>query len=421
MDSRSNRIAIDIGSTVIKVAEIDSEDQLVKQEFHERDFELGIDRQVERIFGRLPKDNDALICSSANGGLRVGIVSLTSHFSGSVLRNQALLAGGNPVFVHDFDQDKEDLRPVDVLIVGGGIDCVDAAPLVSRLEQFRADAYRFDTLIYAGNRYLAERFEERFPEAHVVPNPLGEGLRGRTFSVWHTLREVYLDDLVHKKGISELQNGLNAAIRPTPEVVSRGFHRLVSNHSSMPTVGPCILFDIGGATTDLHYTVEMLHNDSPDRPQAGVSVARYVFTDLGVSTSSETAMRRLRAHPLGYEFLACVLDENVHDAYSSFRAGEYVPSIETLGYACLYLALHRFAHGTDPGLPVADLSRVAQIILTGGGAQLLDPSRVAKVVELFLTDVHVRLEVLIDRRYQVWVEGVTWSMQPAGMSALDDG
>ena len=254
-----------------------------------------------------------------------------------------------------------------------------------------------------------------------MPNPLGKGLRGRTYSVWHALREVYLDDLVHKEGISELQFGLNTAIRPTPEVVSRGFHRLASNHSSLPTVGPCILLDIGGATTDLHYTVEMLHNDSPDRPQAGVSVARYVFTELGVSTSSDTAMRRLRAHPGTYEFLACVLDEDARDAYSSFRAGEYVPSLETLGYACLYLALHRFAHGTDPGLPVADLGRVAQIILTGGGAQLLDPTLTAEVVELFLTDDQGRPEILIDRRYQIWVEGVTWSMQPAGMSAMDDG
>lgn len=421
MDSRSNKIAIDIGSTIIKVAEIDSEGQLVKQKFHERNFELGIDRQVEHIFGRLPKGDDVLICSSANGGLRVGIVALTSHFSGSVLRNQALLAGGNPVFVHDFDQDKEDLRPVDVLIVGGGIDCADAAPLISRLERFRADAYRFDTLIYAGNRYLDERFNERFPEAHVVPNPLGEGLRGRTYSVWHALREVYLDDLVHKEGISELQNGLNTAIRPTPEVVSRGFHRLVSNHSSLPAVGPCILLDIGGATTDLHYTVEMLHNDSPVRPPAGVSVARYVFTDLGVFTSSDTTMRRLHAHPGAYEFLACVLEEDTRDAYSSFRAGDYVPSPETLGYACLYLALHRFAHGTDPGLPVADLGRVAQIILTGGGAQLLDPTLAAEVAELFLTDDQVRPEILIDHRYQVWVEGVTWSMHPAGMSVMDDG
>ena len=51
-----------------------------------------------------------------------------------------------------------------------------------------------------------------------------------------------------------------------------------------------------------------------------------------------------------------------------------------LSYACLFLALDRFAKGRGPGLPTADLGRVAQIILTGGAAQSLDETVVQRIV-----------------------------------------
>ncbi len=65
------RVAIDIGSTVDKVASVASDGELLGQEFYPRDFDAGIARQVESIVnGSGFSDEDVLICSSANGGLR---------------------------------------------------------------------------------------------------------------------------------------------------------------------------------------------------------------------------------------------------------------------------------------------------------------------------------------------------------------
>lgn len=92
------KLAVDIGSTVVKVARLGVDDALISQNHYPRDVEAGIARQVESLLdseGNVD-DADVLVCSSANGGLRVGIVALTSQFSGSVARNQVLLAGGNP-------------------------------------------------------------------------------------------------------------------------------------------------------------------------------------------------------------------------------------------------------------------------------------------------------------------------------------
>jgi hypothetical protein len=406
--TNATRLAIDIGSTVVKVARIDTDDELLDQEFHPRDFQAGIARQVESILEGVGSDvdrNGILACSSANGGLRVGIVCLTKRFSGVALRNQVLLAGANPVFLHELDEDVAEPDAVDVLLVGGGIDCEDAAPIERRLPAFRPERYRFGSVVYAGNRHFASRFAERCPGAVVIRNVFGEGLAS-TSAVFETLRRAYLDDLVYKEGISELADRISGAIRPTPEVVSCGFQRAVSNRSSLPVAGPSLLIDIGGATTDLHYTVEIVREDSPERPDAGSSVARYVFTDLGIAASRDRTVLQIRSHPRAYEFVGQVVaNEDPRAVYSSLREGTYELSPNMLSYACLFLALDRFAHGRGPGLPTADLRKLSQVILTGGAVQAMDEAVATRVVQLS----GGTPRILVDRRYQVWVDGITWS------------
>lgn len=406
------RVALDIGSTVVKIARVGGDGQLQSQQFFPRDFEAGIARQLGSLLAQLgidPELEPILACSSANGGLRVGIVCLSQHFSGAALRNQVLLAGANPVFVHDLDEAMGDARRVDILLVGGGIDNDDAAPAALRLQSFDPSRYGHAALVYAGNRHLAAAFMQRFPQAVVIANPLGETLSDRVGSVFECVRRAYLDDLVLKEGVSELPPSIARHIRPTPEVASRGFLRSVMNQSSFAIVGACIALDIGGATTDLHYTVEVVADDSPERPSSGVSVARYVFTDLGIVASRDTLLMQLRSHPQLYEFLCAVHGASVRELYAALREGDHEPSAELLSYACLFLALDRFSTGRGPGLPVAQLDRVAQIILTGGAAQVLDEAVVGRITALRLAPTTPAPLVQIDRRYEIWVAGITWT------------
>jgi len=404
--------ALDIGSTVVKLARLDGQGGLEAQHFFGRDFEAGIARQVADVLAQHGIDAErdrVLTCSSANGGLRVGIICLSKHFSGAALRNQILLAGANPEFVHDLDEADGDVRRVDILLVGGGIDCADAAPAERRLRAFDPGRYHYGAMVYAGNRFLAADFKRRFPATTVIANPLAESLAGRVGSVFETVRRAYLDDLVFKEGVSELPGTLGRGIRPTPEVASRGFLRAVLNQSRFTIVGACVALDIGGATTDLHYSVEVVSDESAVRPAGGVSVARYVFTDIGIVASRDTLMAQLRAHTQLYEFLAAVLGPDVREVFAGLREGEYAPSAALLSYACLFLALDRFAKGRGPGLPTGDLDRVAQIILTGGAAQTLDEAVVQRIVALMRGDGGALPLVQVDRRYEIWVGGITWA------------
>ena len=407
------QLALDIGSTVIKLARLDGSGGLASQEFFPRDFGAGVARQVMGILGAKgidPESQPLRVCSSANGGLRVGIVTLSALFSGAALRNQVLLAGANPEYMYGFDHAGGDSRRVDVLLVGGGIDNPDPGPAAALLELFNPHGYRFGALVYCGNRHLAARFLERFPAAKVIANPLGDTLSSRVGTVFETIRRAYLDDLVFKEGVSELPTVLARAIRPTPEVASRGFLRSVNGQGAFTIVGTCLALDIGGATTDLHYVVECVHDDSPVRPSSGVSVARYVFTDLGIVASRDTLMLQLRNHPQLYELLGCVGDgAQTREIYAALREGDYSPSPQLLSYACLFLALDRFSKGRGPGLPTGDLGKVVQLILTGGAAQTLNEKALSRLLALLWPAGTPAPLVQVDRRYEIWVAGVTWT------------
>jgi len=141
-----------------------------------------------------------------------------------------------------------------------------------------------------------------------------------------------------------------------------------------------------------------------------VSVARYVFTDLGIVASRDTLLLQLRSHPQLYEFLVCVLgSERTRDVYAGLREGEFEPSPQLLSYACLFLALDRFSRGRGPGLPTAELGKLAQLILTGGAAQTLDEAVVGRVLALLLPPEATPPLVQVDRRYEIWVAGIAWN------------
>jgi hypothetical protein len=126
----------------------------------------------------------------------------------------------------------------------------------------------------------------------------------------------------------------------------------------------------------------------------------------------------LRGHPRLYELMGEVLTGDLIDSYRLFREGEYQPSALLLAYGCLFLALDRFAHGKGPGLPTGDLNKVAQVILTGGGSQPLSEEVVSRVVRLVLSGDSSQPAVMIDRRYQIWVEGIAWSERAVAATAV---
>ena len=60
-------------------------------------------------------------------------------------------------------------------------------------------------------------------------------------------------------------------------------------------------------------------------------------------------------------------------------------------------------------MPTANLNKMAQVVLSGGAAQSLDETVLSRLLALHVSG--GRPEILIDRRYQIWVDGITWAEQ----------
>ncbi len=406
--SQGGLLTIDIGSTVVKIAQVNASGSTDWQQFRDRDYDRAIVDQVRELLSEFHSEgstDELFVCSSANGGLRVGVIALSTSYSGAILRDQALLGGANPMYV----QPLEDMTPqpdyVDVLLVGGALEGIPSAAMTKLVESFSPDLFNFGRLAFAGNGTLAEAFGRRFPDAIIIDNPMPDDLRAANDSVFVALRDAYLDDLVYKEGINEVASELGAVVCPTPEVVSRGYYSALTQGVIPDITGASLLVDIGGATTDLHYSVEIVRDDSESRPAGGRSIARYVFTDLGVFASSDSVTLQLRTNPRTFEFLATVGVNDVAQTYRLLREGDYELSASELAHACLFLALDRFSTGNGPGLPAANLDRLDKLVLTGGAAQMIPTAQAAAIASLFTRNPFDERFAKIDSDYEIWIQG----------------
>ncbi|MCH8062146.1 MAG: glutamate mutase L [Chloroflexi bacterium] len=401
-------IAIDIGSTIIKVVLLGGDLAISDYRFHDRDYSVQVSTQVSKLleeYAAQYPEASYRICSSANGGLRIGIVCLTERFSGKIARNLALAAGGNVVYLTTVDSAGTDLEPVDALVVVGGVDCAEVDNMKSRIEQFNPDDYRFRTLIYAGNSSLADDFLSRNPQAHVVGNPMGEGLDVANEELHHKIRDLYLDDLVDKEGVSKLQSYSDTPIRPTPSVVNTAFEGMSKNGWKLRFPSPSIVVDIGGATTDVHFGVEVLAEGDAGRTGSYLDSNRHVFTDLGVFTSRDSTLSRLADHDRLYDFYRTMNGQDASRAYAEFREGVFDDDLPF--YACFFLAFDSLASVDDASSPSLNMSKISSVIITGGASKRVDAQRLSELTRLFLDGKQATgTPVHLDAGYSLWVEGM---------------
>ena len=403
-------ILIDIGSTVVKVAEIDN--NLKKQDFYDRDYDVEIYNQISSIINDYKskyKRPNFRICSSAKGGLRVGIVCLTERFSGNLTRNLALAAGANINFVEVIDhKEKNILPPVDALIVVGGIDCPDVKKMKEKLNNFDTGRYKFQILLYAGNKYLAKEFKRRYKQAIIVKNPISSNLSLCNEDILHKVRDFYLDDLIEKEGVVKLQKFSEIPVWPTPAIVNLAFERISHSKSKLQFTAPFIIIDIGGSTTDIHFGLELVKTDRDNRLSNYHPFNRYVFTELGVFTSRESTIERLSINKRLYEFFRMLYGEKASRKYADFRNG--VMDEDMLFYACFFLALDSvYQREGEKDIPLLDIEKIKSVVITGGASQKVKLEKLSRIVKLFLKNPSgKKIKLFLDKNYEIWMEGMKY-------------
>ena len=392
MSTSSDKLLIDIGSTYFKVSTKESIEQ------HFRDFNKQIlDDLMHKCSDTVQRfeSNDIHICSSANGGLSTLIIGLTHSYSLKYATNIAYNAGINVIDSIIF-QDIEDYSIpsdlVDVVIIVGGIDS-NGSQFDQRLDNYLGKL-NYSNIVYVGNGPDAMGIASRIDKVLVLPNVIDDRLHIVEKHLKEYLTNLYQQDIEGKEDIKDLYKITGNQIYSTPYVVNKSLPEI---NATFSVTDPFILLDIGGATTDVHYSKDLVR----DNIVTEQGHDRIVFKKLGVYKSRESLIFTAEQNEFAYELLMHLkVTESIYKENSE-RATKVIMQL------AIFLVLCEMSH-YRPAHVTLKLLAMNSIVFTGGITKVLNVEDIEDVVAFFyrkiLNSDHKPVTVL-DANYDIWTIG----------------
>ena len=257
-------LLVDFGSTYTKARAVDLDDgRLVagaqSPSTVAHDVALGLEAALHQLhaqLGRVPTYRWRLAASSAAGGLRMVTVGLVRELTAEAARRAALGAGARLVGSHAGRLTRADLAEItrlapDVLLLCGGTDGGNRDTIIHNARQL-AGAALACPIIVAGNREAADDVTDLLPAAVHAANVMPELNVLAIDSARDAIREVFMQRIVHAKGIDRVRGLLDNVLMPTPAAVLEAAQLLARGPGGHDGLGPLLVVDPGGATTDVH-------------------------------------------------------------------------------------------------------------------------------------------------------------------------
>jgi len=384
-----SKLLIDIGSTYFKV----STQNEIQQHF--RDFNKDIHDDLKHKCSDLIKGyekEDVYICSSANGGLSTLIIGLTESYSLKYAKNIAFNSGINIIETVIYQNIAEYSLPsdlIDVVIVVGGIDSKDSIfsdPLFNYLENLN-----YSNIVYVGSQSEVANLEKNVNNLVVLPNIIDNKLHIIEENLKEYLTNLYQADIMGKEDIKSLYDITSNQIYSTPYIVNKTLPLIDANFS---VVDPFILIDIGGATTDIHYSKDLVDENIVTQNEYD----RLVFKKLGVYKSKESLIFAAQNNEFTYELLTHLkVTENILEQSSE-------KALKTLMQLAIFLVLTKMSHYKKAYINLKLLS-INSIVLTGGITKVLNEDEVENIISFFykkiLNSQH-NPSVVMDKNYDIW-------------------
>ena len=388
-----SKLLIDVGSTYFKVCTDSSIEQ------HLRDFNKDIFDDLTHKCGdtihKFKKD-DVYICSSANGGLSTLIIGLTDSFSLKYAKNIAFNSGINIIETIIYQNIEEYSIPsdlIDVVIVVGGIDSssnIFGDSLFSYLGKLN-----YSNIVYVGSSKDAPMLQDKIQNLIVLPNIIDNKLHIVEENLKVYLTNLYQADIMGKEDIKSLYEITSNQIYSTPYIVNKTLPLIDANFS---VVNPFILIDIGGATTDIHYSKDLVDENIVTQNEYD----RLVFKKLGVYKSKESLIFAAQNNEFVYELLTHLkVTENIFE-----QTGQ--KAIKVLMQLAIFLVLTKMSHYKKAYINLKLLS-INSIVLTGGITKVLADAEIEDIISFFYKKIlnsNHNPSVVMDKNYDIWTLGI---------------
>lgn len=296
MPEKIQLLTVEVGSTITKVNGfifsphgylVHAAQGFAPTSIEQGDVRFGVDRAMDEVKkGSFAVDNDAeiFVNSSAAGGLRMTVHGLTYNMTARAAREAALGAGAivkkvTAGLLEDYDL--EEIREIhpNIILLAGGVDYGEKATVLENARKL-ADLKLPVPVVYAGNSSLRHPIKEIFSDAGsellIAANVFPEVDVLNIEPLRRVIHEVFNRHIIHAPGMSRIAELTRREILPTPGAV------LLASELFAEVLGDCLVFDVGGATTDVHSVTDGSLEWSSKLIEPEPRAKRTVEGDLGV-------------------------------------------------------------------------------------------------------------------------------------------
>lgn len=391
-ETGNEKLLIDVGSTYFKL----STSAHIEQHF--RDFNKDILDDLMYKCGKTIEGynkEDVHICSSANGGLTTLIIGISNTFSLKYATNIAFNSGINIIDTVLYQNIEDYSLPsdlIDVVIIVGGINS-NGNVFSSKLYNYLAQL-RYSNIVFVGNELDVPSLKDNINNLDVLPNIIDDRLHIVEEHLRIYLTNLYQKDIEGKEDIKHLYDITSNQIFSTPYVVNKTLPLINAKFS---VVNPFILLDIGGATTDIHYSKDLVDDNLVTMNEYD----RLVFKKLGVYKSKQSLIFAAKNNEFVYELLMHLkVTENIFEEQSK-------KATKILMQLAIFLVLCKISHYKKAYINLKLLA-LNSIVLTGGITKVLTSDEIEDIISFFykkiLNSEHNPITVL-DSNYDIWTLG----------------
>ncbi len=395
----------------------------------------------KRLSG-LPRFKYRLASSSAAGGLRMVTAGLVKELTAEAARRAALGAGAKLVGAFSYRLTRTDIAKIeamapDIFLLSGGTDGGNRDVILHNAAAL-AESSLLCPIVVAGNRDAADDIAGILHKAGKASLAAGNVMP--EFGVLDiepartAIRQIFIDRIVHAKGIDRAASLFDSVLMPTPAAVLEGAALIAQGRGGVPGLGKLLVVDVGGATTDVH----SICSGAPETPDAilyGLPepfAKRTVEGDLGMRHNAAAIVEAVGRDAFAAEAGLCLGEADrllaliAKDVERVPQTPEEAAFDTALARAAVRLAVERHA-GTIETVYTAmgpstlqrgkDLSSADAVIGTGG--PIVHATNAIAILSAALSDPSSprslrprRPRMMIDKDYMLYATGLLASKEP---------
>lgn len=384
------------------------------------DVSIGLYNAIENLKAELNISdlhwNRFMATSSAAGGLKMTVHGLVWDMTVKAAKEAALGAGANIRYITAGLLSEDDLKQIEevkpnIILLAGGVDYGEKNTILLNARSL-CKLSIYPPIIFAGNKEIQRQIQEIFENANreclicdnvypTIDHLNVEPLRKR-------IQQVFEKHIVEAAGMSKIRELVDGSIVPVPASVN------LAAQLYYQIKGPCMVIDIGGATSDVHSVSEDSERYRHVLTSPEPFAKRTVEGDMGVYKNRMIVAQHMTEPPMAnwQEVLlnmpAVVKEKNQRELVDHLTQTAAFVALSRHAGRIHYLYLQSGRKTMASG---KDCSAVKTILLTGGALIYhTDPiemiQKILKTSDPTLLLPKDDVEVLIDKQYLLSSIGV---------------